>query len=265
MSENVSLFESSSQNGPSVFLIRHAQSKFNVAEHAALARGADVYQYKFNPELIDAGISDLGLEQTKAAAEIMKHVNVKVVFSSPLRRCLQTTYNIFKDHPNKPKVIVVPILREIFSSACDVSDDIKRIKKEFPDYDFSLIDSLDVPEFWLFHSLQNDTLKNDFLREAEAKFKGDPHIGEEVKHFILNKLAEYYPEQYESSLDVIQRNAKAREIFKEKLSELKEGEKIACVAHYYFLLHFTATEFGDEGEPINGKGFKNCEVYECPL
>jgi len=264
MSESLSIFQNDSQSD-SIFLIRHAQSKFNVAEHAALARGADVYQYKFNTELIDAGISDLGVEQTKGAAEILKDVNIKVVFTSPLRRCCQTTYHIFKNHPNKPKVIVVPILREIFSSACDVSEDIRRIKKEFPDYDFSLIDALDVPEFWLFHSLQNETLKNEFLKEAEERFKGDPNVGEKVKHYVLNKLAEYYPEQYESSFDIIQRNAKAREIFKQKLAELKEGEKMACVAHYYFLIHFTASEFGENGEPIDGRGFKNCEVYECPL
>jgi len=264
MTENLSIFESSSQNG-SIFLIRHAQSKFNVAEHAALARGANVYQYKFNTELIDAGISDLGIEQTKGAAEILKDVNIKIVFSSPLRRCLQTTHNIFKNHPNKPKVIVLPILREIFSSACDVSDDLKQIKQEFPDYDFSLIDALDVPEFWLFHSLQNETLKNDFLREAEIKFKGEPDIGEKIKHYVLDKLAEYYPEQYESSFDIIQRNAKARAIFKEKLKEIKDGEKMACVAHYYFLIHFTSTEFGENGEPLDGRGFKNCEVFECPL
>jgi len=250
----------------SVYLIRHAQSKFNVAEHAALARGADVYQYKFNRELIDAGISDLGLEQTKEAREILKDEDVKVVFTSPLRRCLQTTYNIFKDHKSKPRVIVVPILREIFSSACDVSDDINAIKKEFPEFDFSLIEELDVPEFWLFHSLQNETLKEEFLKEAERKFRpDDPNLGSKLKLFILDKLRQYYPTQYESSFDVIQRNAKAKKIFKRIMSELKEGEKAACVAHYYFLIHFTASEFGEEGEPVDGHSFKNCEVYEQVL
>jgi broad specificity phosphatase PhoE len=256
---------SSSTNYPSVFLIRHAQSQFNVAEHAALARGADVYEYKFNPELVDAGISDLGHDQTKAAAEEVQDLNIKVVFTSPLRRTLQTTYNIFKDHKNKPHVIVLPILREIFSSACDVSDDLQKIKKEFPDFDFSLIDALDVPEFWLFHSLQNETLKKDLLKEAERKFRDKTDLGEKVKHYILDKLSKYYPEQYESSFEILQRNAQAREHFLKKYSELKEGEKIACVAHYYFLNHFTATDIGEEGQPLDGKGFKNCEVHEFRL
>jgi len=256
---------SSSTNSPSVFLIRHAQSQFNVAEHAVLARGADVYEYKFNRELIDAGISDLGIDQTKAAAEECKNLNIKVVFTSPLRRTLQTTYNIFKDHPNKPHVIVLPLLREIFSSACDVSDDLDKIKKEFPDFDFSYIDALDVPEFWLFHSLQNETLKNEFLKEVESKFRDQTEFRENLKFHILDKLSEYYPNQYENSFEILQRNAKAREIFLKKHEELKEGEKIACVAHYYFLIHFTATEIGEEGQPIDGKGFKNCEVHECKI
>ena len=249
-----------------IYLIRHAQSRFNVAEHAVLGRGGTVYEYKFNTELIDAGISDLGLEQTKEARDILKDENVKIVFTSPLRRCLQTTYNIFKDHKSKPRVIVIPILREIFSSACDVSDDIKSIKKEFPDFDFSLIEELPCEEYWLFHSLQNETLREEFLRGAQSKFRGnESDLGHQLKMMIIEKLAQYYPLQYESSFDIIQRNAKARQIFKEIMASLKEGEKAACVSHYYFLIHFTAKEFGEDGQPVDGKSFKNCEVYEHVL
>jgi len=249
-----------------IYLIRHAQSCWNVAENAALARGADVYEYKFSPELVDTGISELGLEQTKEARERLKDENIKIVFTSPLRRCLQTTYNIFKDHKSKPRVIVVPILREIFSSACDVSDDIKTIKKEFPDFDFSLIEQLPCEEFWLFHSLQNETLKEEFLREAEKNFRpNEPNLGQKLKLMLLDALRKHYPQQYESSFDVIQRNAKARALFKEIMSTLNEGEKAACVSHYYFLIHFTATEFGEDGQPLDGKSFKNCEVYEHVL
>lgn len=39
---------------------------------------------------------------------------------SPLRRAIQTAYHLFKDHPNKPKLMVVPFLREMLSSSCDI-------------------------------------------------------------------------------------------------------------------------------------------------
>jgi broad specificity phosphatase PhoE len=256
---------SQSDSNSSVFLIRHAQSNWNVAEHAALARRADIYEYKFNLDLVDPGISDFGLDQTKEASDLLKDVPIKVVFTSPFRRCLQTTYNIFKDHQEKPHVIVLPILREIFSSACDVSDDIKAIKKEFPEFDFSMIDELEIPEMWLFHSLQNETLRREFLEEAKRLFVDRTDIGEQLKQFKLDKLREYYPNQYESGFDIIERNAKAKKIIGEKIRELGACNKIALVAHYFFLQSFTASEFSDEGMPLNGKGFNNCEVYEHKL
>jgi len=249
----------------SLFLIRHAQSDWNVAEQAALARRADIYEYKFELGLVDPGISSLGLEQTKQAADQLKNANVKVVFTSPFRRCLQTTYNIFKDCAEKPHVIVLPILREIFSSACDVSDDINKIKKEFPQFDFSMIDELEVPEMWLFHSIQNETLRREFLEEARRTITDKALLGEKLKQFKLDKLREYYPNQYESGFDIIERNAKAKNVISEKIRELGACDKVAVVAHYYFLESFTSTEFSDEGMALNGKGFDNCEVYEHKL
>jgi len=67
-----SLFSKNMNDHHSVFLIRHAQSRFNVSENAALARGATVYEFKFDPALVDAGISDHGVTQTYEAAESMK-------------------------------------------------------------------------------------------------------------------------------------------------------------------------------------------------
>jgi bisphosphoglycerate-dependent phosphoglycerate mutase len=246
------------------FLIRHGQSKFNVSENAALEKGLSVYEYKFNETLVDAGISKLGRLQAEQAGKSLVQENIKIVFTSPLRRCMETTRYIFKDHPSKPRVIVLPILREIFSSACDVSDDIKELKLEFSEYDFSLIEELSIEEHWLIHSLQNETLRNEFMTEImDIGLKdSDKKLGLLVKEFLLKKLREHYPAQFETSFDMIERNIKAKEVFKKFMEELDPNEKVAVVAHYYFLIHITATEFAENGEPINGKGFKNCEVFE---
>jgi len=107
---------------------------------------------------------------------------------------MQTTYHIFKDHPSKPRILVLPFLREIFSSACDVSDNIHELKKEFPDFDFSILESLQREELWLIHSLENTTLRKEFLKELKTFTRASgKELGEDVKEFLLNKLIEYYP------------------------------------------------------------------------
>ena len=66
--------------------------------------------------------------------------DVDYVFSSPMRRCLATTYSLFKNHPSKPKIIVLPFLREEFQSSCDVGCKILESKALFPTFDFSFLD-----------------------------------------------------------------------------------------------------------------------------
>mmetsp|Transcript_2928 Transcript_2928/g.4970 ORF Transcript_2928/g.4970 Transcript_2928/m.4970 type:complete len:93 (+) Transcript_2928:256-534(+) len=74
--------------------------------------------------------------------------NLKYVLVSPLRRCLQTAYYLFCEHPNfeKVKFILDPNLREHLHSPCDVGKDIQKSLAEFreliPNLDTSLLDEL---------------------------------------------------------------------------------------------------------------------------
>ena len=49
-------------------------------------------------------------------------MNFKIVFTSPIQRCLMTTIHMFKNHPNKDKIrfIVLPLVREIMNASCDI-------------------------------------------------------------------------------------------------------------------------------------------------
>ncbi len=59
----------------------------------------------------------------------MTNEDIGLVICSPLRRCLDTTYHIFKNHPNKPKIVVYPGVREYCESNCDIGGGNKRKKK----------------------------------------------------------------------------------------------------------------------------------------
>ena len=68
--------------------------------------------------------------------------NLEVILVSPLRRTLQTAYNLFKEHPNfkNIKVVLEPNLREQLNSSCDVPGDINAIIYDFSTL-FSQVDS----------------------------------------------------------------------------------------------------------------------------
>ena len=187
-------------------------------------------------------------------------MNVKFVISSPLRRCLETTHEIFKNHKNKPKVVVWPIVKEMLLSGCDVSDDLAVIKKEFPDCDFSLVDALPHPELWLVHMLKNETIVNEIFEDLFAKYTDKEEAYKNAKFFLTDKLKHAYPALVESLMDINQRVLDARERLNPLCKELGDNECIVVVSHSRFLEAFCAESFNETGEPVNAKWFANCEV-----
>jgi broad specificity phosphatase PhoE len=51
-----------------IYLIRHAQSMYNVKELEASAGHTSFEAFRYTPELFDAKLSDFGIEQAKKAA-----------------------------------------------------------------------------------------------------------------------------------------------------------------------------------------------------
>lgn len=253
------------QTQEKLYFIRHAQSKFNLAQMVAANSSHEVRQgedlgVKFDYGLIDCGISDVGKQQCAEAAEKVKGFNVKFVISSPLRRCLETTHEIFKNHKDKPKVIVWPIVKEMLLSGCDVSDDLSVIRKEFPDCDFSLVDALPHPELWLVHMLKNETIVNEIFEELFEKYPNKEEAYKNAKFFLTDKLKHTFPALVESLMDINQRVLEAREKLKPLAKELKDNESIVVVSHSRFLEAFCSESFAENGEPVNAKWFANCEV-----
>ena len=61
---------------------------------------------------------------------------------------------MFKNHPNKDKIkfIVLPLASETMNSASDIGSDVKELQQQFKDkeiqFDFSIINDMDVPQLW---------------------------------------------------------------------------------------------------------------------
>jgi len=92
---------------------------------------------KYDPSLMDCGISEKGFTQCNNSKLIVQNLNIKIVIVSPLKRALQTCYETFKDHINKPKIIVLPVFREMLLSSCDIGVNYEQSKEQFKDFDFS--------------------------------------------------------------------------------------------------------------------------------
>ena len=60
---------------------------------------------------MDSSITQNGVEQCVEAKNIMADKKIDIVFVSPLRRALETCWEIFKDHPSKPQIIVDPLFK----------------------------------------------------------------------------------------------------------------------------------------------------------
>lgn len=94
--------------------------------------------------LRDCALSPIGVKQCEFAAHFAHQIRVGLILVSPLVRALETAYYLFKDHPDKPVIKVVPIMREHLHSVCDIPANILEIKEKFTslysNFDFSLFE-----------------------------------------------------------------------------------------------------------------------------
>jgi len=248
-----------------IYLIRHAQSEYNVFEHDALSRGVDMLDFKFSEELFDCGITEFGVKQCEAAAEILKDVNIKVVFTSPLRRAIATATEIFKNHKNKPRIVVLPMLREILESSCDIPEDLEKIKKLFPHVDFSEMDKFQDKDTWILETIMDPQAKEELVNGALEFCKDKEDKGKAFRSFLAKKMKDSWPRVFEFGYDLVNRASKAKKEIRERMMELKPGEKVAVVSHSAYLRRFYGSKFDEIGCPFDDYGFKNCEVKEYKL
>lgn len=73
-----------------------------------------------------------------------------------MRRTLETCDLIFRNHKSKPKIIVDPSVREVFSSSCDIGTRLRQAHEDFPYLDFGEIKNID---YWYIDSIKNQEVR----------------------------------------------------------------------------------------------------------
>jgi len=109
------------------------------------------------------GLSEKGIKQCYLAGEQTHSFKFKEVHMSPMRRCIETAYYMFKDHPNFKEMVfkVNPLLRAKINMGADIPvfDSCEMIKHEY------------LPLF------EREGVKFEFSEEAmspDAKFPSRP-------------------------------------------------------------------------------------------
>ncbi len=112
-----------------IYLIRHAQSEFNLVYDAN----------KPDPMIYDAPLTGFGKKQAELARANFEDLGITRVMVSPFTRTLQTASIIFgADYPLEVHAGV----REQLSNSCDVGSDPATLSMAYPHLDFSALDSI---------------------------------------------------------------------------------------------------------------------------
>jgi broad specificity phosphatase PhoE len=244
-----------------LYLIRHAQSKYNHAEHLAIELKQNPLEVNFRPELLDAHLTDFGISQTHEAAIQAQDLDITTVLVSPLRRALQTAYNIFKDHKNKPKLKVFPMIREKMGATCDIAVELNDIMKEFPMFDYSIPLQSKPPEHYFFDTMRCEHLGPKFKQEFLEKRQLDWFPHKTPPLFFMDRL-------FKENKDLESRKGmkkRVEEVRKILLENIDPNEKLALVSHASFLKAFTATNYAENGYALDGHILKNCEILKYEL
>ncbi len=114
-----------------MILVRHGQSHFNL--HFGATRQ--------DPGIVDAGLTATGMEQARAACEVLARHDIRRILASPYTRTLETT-GIIRETLDLP-VTIEPLVREQAHFACDIGSPRSQLSDRWPAYDFG-----DLPERW---------------------------------------------------------------------------------------------------------------------
>lgn len=236
-----------------IILIRHGESKINTY----------LAKTKISTEIIplteeerDADLTSKGETQALEAKEQITNKKVKFILTSHMYRCLKTTNLIFSDHPSKPEIIALPLLRELFFDTHDIPKNIETIKSQFTNINFELLNNSNL---WLIESLiseQRNILINDLTNETKDYDK-----------YLTKCIDLLQKDNYnETKLEINERCKMLKNILKNVyLNRLEEDECIVIVSHAYFISTFIADELKQDGSIINRRKIGHCEIVEHNL
>lgn len=265
-----------------VLIIRHAESQFNKAVVEALEHANVGSQNKSlvlyvkalkRPELIDAGITELGRKQcAESAAENAERLKkVKLVLVSPMNRALETADLIFNKHLHdknggqRPEFVVVPDMHEVLESCCDIPMGAQEKATKYPDWDFSAMLEIEkrLGFIWFSETMFNQHTRR-LIREEVAKSAEEGDLQKAYR--VVDVLRDHLPAYLEGGPDLFFRSQRfASWLWGFLKDKGLKAEEVALVGHQAYFETLSATEFDAQNNPKNGRMLANCEVAQLTI
>lgn len=265
-------------NSSTILVIRHAQSVYNRrvldAENSAVSEereAADGIKFLKDPALLDAALSDFGVEQALASRETNMEVldRVRLVFVTATCRTLETARHLFNTQERRSvRVVVLPTFEQVLGN-CDVFCFTAEHMRRFPEFDWSLV----RPEVeangwsWFLHRLTNPAKRESALRLV-APHRANPEAINGA-FALVDFMRENGASQLENMEEFVERVTLAKIFVTSALESEKlgsfEAREVALVGHSYFIAAFTASKFDEKSTPMDGLRLANCQVVQFDL
>ena len=152
-----------------MYLVRHGQSDFNL--NFSLQRR--------DPGIVDPGLTALGEQQARQAADDLAKTRIDYIISSPYRRALETASII-------AELLAVPVtidhrVCEQFGFSCDIGTQASVLKTRWPRIDFA-----DLRDIWWPRSPETE----HSVRKRAQIFYFDPrHYGKNTTVVVVTHWA----------------------------------------------------------------------------
>ncbi len=138
---------------PSFIFVRHGQAEHNVAAHGI--EGDSAYR---NPLYKDAALTQKGTAQARATGKALANYKILGIWSSPLTRCIQTSYQILEE-TSAQHIYLHDSLLEVLGGAhvCNHRKPKKDIEELYP---ICNVENLpDYPPSWI-HTENYSSVRN---------------------------------------------------------------------------------------------------------
>ena len=268
MKKNENPIYAKNLNGKIIF-IRHGETNYNIDFNK---KG---FKIKGDLKYIDGHLNSTGERQALNSAKKYKSLNIEDVYVSPLFRTLQSATLIFKNHPNKNKIIlhVHPLLTEVVSSVNNFTWNIEGTKKIFNmnseiKVDWSIFENefKTIEEQNFFYLKYIDLLTDTKVEEIKKKLY-ESYGTDKVKSTVgeLGKIiVDLHMKRIESLDHLFQRAVNFKEFLKEKHKNTiyDFNKKIFVISHSCFGQMFTTKECYNK-KHIEDYPKDCCEMYNC--
>lgn len=226
-----------------VLYVRHGETYYNQE-----SKKNKSLLVKTNPIYIDSNLTSQGIFQAKEVSKIISQFTLNKVYSSPLFRCLQTTYYALKHHPDVSSIVVYihPLLIEIVGGMQDWNHDTKGKKEKFNmnskvKFDWSMFDSYykDDIKRELFCIAQSDLIDdsyNKLIKEIEELFNKDSknELAIKTSEIVIEGLINRKELKFETMNHVFRRNIEFKKLLLKDInssSSLNDDGKIIVFTH----------------------------------